>query len=160
MIRLATEADAAACCAIYNEYVLNTRISFEEVPVSTADMAERITNVTRQYPWLVSETDGTVEGYVYASRWKERAAYRHSVELGIYLAPECVGQGTGSRLMEALLDELTASAVHAVIAGVALPNPASVALCEKFGLTKVAQFKEVGFKHGAWVDVGYWELVL
>jgi L-amino acid N-acyltransferase YncA len=159
MIRGVTESDASAICEIYNEYVLNTRISFEESPVSTGEMAERIRTVTQQYPWLVSEGSGEVEGYIYASRWKERSAYRYSVELGIYIASGRVGKGIGSMLMVELLKELRARSIHSVISGIALPNPASVALCEKFGFVKVAQFKEVGFKQDSWVDVGYWELV-
>jgi L-amino acid N-acyltransferase YncA len=160
MIRSVTESDASAICAIYNEYVLNTRISFEESPVSTDEMAERVRNVTQHYPWLVCEESGKVLGYIYASKWKERSAYRYSVELGIYIASGQVGKGIGTLLMTELLEDLKTRSIHSVISGIALPNPASVALCEKFGFSKVAHFKEVGFKQNSWVDVGYWELVL
>ncbi len=160
MVRRVAESDADAICAIYNEYVLNTRSSFEEAAVSPAEMAARIRTVTQEFPWLVCQDGGKIAGYVYAGKWKERAAYRHSVEIGIYIASGRLGKGIGTILMTALLKELRALSVHSVISGIALPNPASVALCEKFGFEKVAHFKEVGFKLNAWVDVGYWELVL
>mgnify|MGYP001182260146 CR=1 FL=1 len=159
MIRRVAESDASAICAIYNEYVLNTRISFEESAVSADDMAERIQNVAGQFPWLVCEEGGRIVGYGYANKWRERSAYRHSVELGIYVASEWIGKGVGTLLMTDLLQELRGLAIHSVICGIALPNPASVALCEKFGFDQVGHFKEVGFKMSSW-DVGYWELLL
>jgi phosphinothricin acetyltransferase len=160
MIRQVFEADAAAICGIYNEYILTTRISFEESAVSIDEMAHRIRGVTQQFPWLVYEEEGKIAGYIYASQWRERSAYRYSVELGIYLASEQTGKGIGSLLMTELLRELKATPIHSVIGGIALPNPASIALCEKFGFQKVAHFREVGYKLGSWVDVGYWELIL
>ncbi len=160
MIRRVAESDASEICAIYNEYVLNTWISFEESAVSADDMAERIQNVAGHFPWLVYEERGKIVGYAYASKWKERSAYRHTVELGIYVASDWIGKGIGTFLMTDLLKELRDLAIHSVICGIALPNPASVALCGKFGFEQVGHFKQVGFKMSSWVDVGYWELVL
>ncbi len=160
MIRRICESDAALLCAIYNEYVLNSRISFEESALSAGEMTQRIRRVTQHYPWLVYEAAGKIAGYIYASQWKDRSAYRHSVEVGIYIASDQLRRGIGSLLMAEQLMELKALAVHSVIGGIALPNPASVALCEKFGFKKVAHFQEVGFKLGEWIDVGYWQLIL
>ncbi len=159
MIRPVKLTDADDIRDIYNGYILNSRITFEEQVITSENIIERIQNITKNYPWLVYENDGNVLGYTYAVRWKERSAYRHSVETAIYLHPNVLGQGIGTRLKSALLDELKSFGVHCVISGIALPNPASIALCEKFGFSKVAHFKEVGFKMKLWVDVGYWELI-
>ena len=160
MIRQVKDTDAEAMCRIYNNYVLNTRITFEETPLQTDDIASRIKDVTQVYPWLVYEENGNVVGYTYAGKWKERSAYRYSVETGIYIDSRHIGKGIGTKLKAELLNMLKEKSIHSVICGIALPNPASIALCEKFGFEKIGHFKEVGYKLGAWVDVGYWELIL
>jgi len=161
LIRAATENDAESIVRIYNHYVLNTTITFEEESVSSKDMAGRIAEVeSNALPWLVLEQDNEVVGYAYASKWKGRYAYRFSVETTVYLAPGLGGRGLGSKLYEVLLTQLREKGFHAAIGGIALPNPQSVALHEKFGMTKVAHFKEVGFKLRQWLDVGYWECLL
>jgi L-amino acid N-acyltransferase YncA len=160
MIRPARSEDAAQICVIYNHYVRETVVTFEESPVSAAEMVLRIADITTRLPWLVWEEGGIILGYAYASPWKVRAAYRHSVEASIYLPPSATGRGIGSGLYKALIDDLRHRHIHAVIGGAALPNPASVALHERLGFEKVAQFKQVGFKFGRWVDVAYWQLVL
>jgi phosphinothricin acetyltransferase len=159
-IRPVETGDVQAIARIYNHYVLNSVISFEEAPVSTQDMAARIEEVrgAAALPWLVAECEDEVIGYAYASKWKGRCAYRHSVESGLYLDPGATGQGIGTRLYVALLAALRGRHAHVVIGGIALPNPASVALHEKCGFRKVAHFREVGFKFNQWVDVGYWQL--
>lgn len=160
-IRAASPLDAAAICAIYNHYVATTTISFEEDAVAVADMAQRIADVTAaELPWLVAEIDGKVAGYAYATKWRVRPAYRHSVESSVYLAPAMIGQGLGRALYVALLEALRRRDLHLVIAGIALPNEASVGVHEKLGFRKVAHFTEVGQKFGRWIDVGYWELKL
>jgi phosphinothricin acetyltransferase len=160
MIRHCSTADAAQICAIYNHYVHETVVTFEESPVAEADMARRITDVTARLPWFVWEAEGAILGYAYATPWKTRAAYRYAVESSIYLAPGATGQGLGSRLYTALIEDLRRRGLHCVIGGAALPNPASVALHERLGFSKVAEFREVGFKFGRWIDVAYWELAL
>ena len=160
-IREATEADAPAIAALYNPYVAETTITFEEVPVSAQQMAARVGEVQQAgLPWLVLEEGGALRGYAYATRWKPRSAYRFSVESSVYLAMGHTGRGHGRRLYEALFEALRARGVHAVIGGIALPNPASVALHERMGMAPVAQFREVGFKFDRWIDVGYWERLL
>lgn len=158
ILRDATADDAPAIAAIYNPYILDTTISFEEDPVTDAEMARRIADVQGGgLPWLVAELDGAVIGYAYATKWRVRHAYRHSVESSVYLAPAAARKGIGSALYSALLERLRAGGYHLVIGGIALPNDASVALHEKMGYEKAAHFKEVGFKFGRWLDVGYWQ---
>lgn len=157
-IRAATPHDAAAIAAIYNPYIAQTTISFEEEPVNADEMRGRIAAVQDGgLPWLVLERDGEIAGYAYATKWRVRHAYRFSVETSVYLAPRHARKGAGTALYEALLERLRATGCHLVIGGIALPNDASVALHEKMGYRKVAHFGEVGFKFGRWIDVGYWE---
>lgn len=160
-IRVATSADAEAICAIYNHYIDTTTISFEEAPVSAADMAQRIADVTAaNLPWLVLCDGDTLLGYAYATKWRVRQAYRFSVETSVYLDREQAGKGRGRMLYEALLAELRQRELHLAIAGIAQPNEASVRLHEALGFRKVAHFSEVGRKFGKWIDVGYWQLQL
>ncbi|HYM34436.1 MAG TPA: arsinothricin resistance N-acetyltransferase ArsN1 family B [Steroidobacteraceae bacterium] len=159
--RIASSTDAEALTRIYNHYIRESVITFEEIEVSPQEMASRVAKITElSLPWLVAESEGVVVGYAYASKWKERSAYRFSVETTVYLDPNNTGQGIGSRLYRDLLTSLRGKSVHAVIGGIAQPNEASVALHERLGFTKVAHFKEVGFKFGRWVDVGYWQISL
>jgi phosphinothricin acetyltransferase len=160
-VRSASPADADALARIYNYYIENTVITFEEEPVSSQAMAARVAEVqTLSLPWLVAEVENRVVGYAYAGKWKVRSAYRYSVETTIYLEHGHERRGVGKTLYAALLPHLRARGIHAVIGGVALPNEASVVLHEKLGFDHVATFREVGFKRGRWVDVAYWQLVL
>lgn len=160
VLRPATPADAPAICAIYNPYVRDTAISFEEAPVAESDMAQRIAETVRRYPWLVAEDDGRLLGYAYASQWRTRSAYRFAVETTVYVASEAPRRGVGTALYRALIGELRAAGFHCAMGGIALPNPASVALHEKLGFRQVAQFREVGWKFDRRIDVGYWQLLL
>ena len=160
MIRSATPADADAICAIYNHYIQHTTATFEEVAVQPEEMRQRIAEVQALFPWLVAEDEGRLVGYAYASRWRARSAYRYSVEATVYLDHELVGRGWGSRLYQELFAQLEAAGIHAVMGGITLPNPASVALHEKQGFRKVAHFEAVGWKQDHWLDVGYWQLLL
>lgn len=160
MIRAVRLIDATEISRIYNHYIVNSPATFEEAPLTADEMQQRIEKTTQTFPWLVCEEDGKVVGYAYARQWRERAAYRYAAEASVYLDPSATGKGTGSALFQALLAELHARKFHCLIGGVALPNPASVALLEKFGLRQVARFKETGYKLGNWIDVGYWQLLL
>lgn len=161
MIRPAEARDTAAFAAIYNHYVEKTIVTFEEEPVSSEEMARRMEEIAGYgFPWLAAEESGKVVGYAYATKWKGRCAYRYSVESTVYLAPDAGGRGWGTKLYRELFARLRAARIHAVIGGISLPNPASVALHEKLGMKKVAHFPEVGFKLGRWVDVGYWQATL
>jgi len=161
MFRSATTADADAIARIYNPYVVDTVATFEEAPVAVVEMAQRVRSVlASELPWLVAEEAGEVVGYAYAARWRPRNAYRFAAETTIYLDPGAIGRGLGTELYAALFDALRARAMRVAIGGIALPNPASVALHEKLGMSKVAHFADVGFKLDRWVDVGYWQLHL
>ncbi|WP_226705031.1 arsinothricin resistance N-acetyltransferase ArsN1 family B [Microbulbifer elongatus] len=161
MIRQAKKTDAARIAEIYNYYVMNTCITFEVDPVSEGEMSLRISECeVNNLPWLVAEHENLVIGYCYASKWKGRCAYQHSVEATVYLDLAAASKGWVSELYSALFAKLVEINVHAVISGIALPNEASVALHEKFGMTKVAHFREVGRKFDRWVDVGYWQCLL
>jgi phosphinothricin acetyltransferase len=160
MMRSATPHDAAAIAGIYNYYIKNTTITFEEQPVSIGEMESRIRDVTQKYPWLVLEENGELRGYVYINKYRDRSAYRHTAELTAYLKTGFEGKGMGTTLMARLLEEAQKSGIHAVVSGITLPNERSVAIHQKFGFEKIAEFKEVGFKFKKWLNVGYWELIL
>lgn len=160
MIRHATTTDAAAICAIYNYYVLNSVATFEEEPVSVADMEERIIETTASFPWLVWEEGGKISGYAYANKWKVRAAYKNTVEVSVYIDSACHGQGIGKKLYTALFMHLQQMKIHTAIGGVAGVNAGSEALHLSMGFEKVAHFKETGYKFGKWMDVVYYQLMI
>ncbi|NEW80079.1 MAG: N-acetyltransferase [Gelidibacter sp.] len=160
MIRPVNIEDAQEIAEIYNDYVLNSCVTFEELKVSAEEMRGRIQATNSKFPWLVFEKDNEILGYAYASVWKPRSAYKHTVESTVYLKKEATKNGIGSLLYKELIGQLTDLGFHAVIGGISLPNDASIALHEKFGFEKIAQFKEVGFKFKKWIDVGYWELII
>jgi L-amino acid N-acyltransferase YncA len=159
VIRPANDSDSKAIAEIYNHFIENTVVTFEEETVSAREISSRIEETqSADLPYLIAESAGEIIGYAYASKWKGRCSYRFSVEITVYLAVEAAGQGHGSRLYKALFSELRERQYHVAIAGITLPNPASVALHERFGMEKVAHFSEIGFKFGNWVDVGYWQV--
>jgi phosphinothricin acetyltransferase len=161
VIRDASPADAPDVAAIYNHYIAHTVITFEVDVLSDDDLRARIAKVQGAgYPWLVSESDGRVEGYAYASQFRDRAAYQHSAEATVYLAPDATGRGVGSTLYRALTERLRAMGIHLVVGGIALPNDASVGLHESLGFRRVGAFSEIGRKFDRWIDVGFWELRL
>ncbi|BFM48792.1 arsinothricin resistance N-acetyltransferase ArsN1 family B [Marinomonas sp. THO17] len=161
MIREVTANDVEAILAIYNHYISHTIVSFEEEVISAKDLLQRVEAVhATGLPWLVFEAEGKILGYAYASQWKARSAYRFVVEASVYLHPEQGGKGLGTILYEALFERLKKQNLQAVIGCITLPNPASVALHEKFGMEKVGHFAKVGRKFDAWHDVGYWQVML
>jgi phosphinothricin acetyltransferase len=154
LIRLASTADAAAIAAIYAPFVTDTFVSFEETAPDADEMARRMAgNGSGLYPWLVAEQDGRVIGYASSSAFRSRPSYRWTVETGLYLAPDAQGRGLGRLLLETMLDLLTRQNFTAAVAGITLPNPASVALHEKLGFTPTATYCDTGFKLGAWRTV-------
>ena len=158
MIRPAKEADCSGLATIYNHYIANTVVTFEEDAVDAQAFQLRLAETAEAgLPWLVADVGGKIAGYAYASKWKGRCAYRFSVEVTVYLSPDFTGQGLGSDLYTALFAALGERSFHAVMGGISLPNAASIALHEKFGMKKVAHFEEVGYKFGRWIDVGYWQ---
>ncbi|MEO1104541.1 MAG: arsinothricin resistance N-acetyltransferase ArsN1 family B [Pseudomonadota bacterium] len=157
IIRPATLADAASIQAIYTPIVADTPISFETDVPSVPEMAARIKTIGARFPYLVAERDGTVIGYAYASTHRARAAYATTVEPTIYVAQAARGQGVGRALYSPMLAALQAADFHSAVAGITLPNPASVALHEAMGFEKVGVFREVGKKFKVFHDVGWWQ---
>lgn len=161
MIRVATPSDAAGVATLYNHYVTHTIITFEEETIPADEMARRIEAVqSAALPWLVAESAGKLAGYAYATPWKPRSGYRFSAEITVYLDPGHAGRGIGSALYARLFPLLRERGINAVLGGIALPNEASIALHEKFGMRKVAHIEQVGFKFDRWIDVGYWQRTL
>jgi L-amino acid N-acyltransferase YncA len=155
LVREASEADAAACAAIYAPYVTGTAISFEEEPPSPAEMAGRIAAASRTHAWLVLEQEGRVVGYAYGAPFHHRPAYRWSSEVSVYLDPDHTGLGGGRALYEVLLARLAGRGVRTAVAGMTLPNEASVGLHRAMGFEPVGTFHRIGFKHGRWHDVAW-----
>ncbi|HTU86444.1 MAG TPA: arsinothricin resistance N-acetyltransferase ArsN1 family B [Solirubrobacteraceae bacterium] len=163
LIRDATpERDAAACAAIYAPYVRDTVISLEEHAPTDQEFARRIQQTTRTHPWLVAQVpdQDDVVGYAYATQHRERAAYRWAADVAVYVKQDRHRRGVGRALYEALFPLLTAQGLRMACAGVTLPNEASVGLHESLGFQPVGVYRNIGFKHGAWRDVGWWQLSL
>lgn len=161
MIRPVRPADdAAAVCEIYNHYVTDTVVTFENEPVSVTAMRQRIETIAEQFPYLVYEQGGKVLGFCYADTWRVRAAYDRTVETTVYLHHDWLGKGIGHQLYHELTGRLRKAGFHVAVATITLPNTQSVALHENFGFRKVAHFTEVGYKFDKWLDVGCWQLGL
>jgi L-amino acid N-acyltransferase YncA len=171
-IRLAEASDVVALAAIYAPSVTDTPISFEDIAPDAAEMARRLAANLAFAPWLVLEDDaagddpralesgGAVVGYAYASRHRERAAYQWSVDVTVYVRGDQRRRGVGSALYRLLFDLLRAQGFRAAHAGITLPNASSVGLHESLGFRPVALYPAVGYKRGAWHDVGWWQLEL
>ena len=161
MIRHADpERDAAACAELYAPFVEGTAISFEEEPPGASEFAERIAGLTERYPWLVLEDDEGLVGYAYASQHHTRTAYRWAADVAVYVDPARHRRGAGRRLYEALLDLLRRQRYRIACAGITLPNEASVGLHEALGFEHIGTYRAIGWKGGAWHDVGWWQLGL
>jgi L-amino acid N-acyltransferase YncA len=152
--------DAAACAAIYAPHVESAPTSFEERAPDAAAMAARIERVVATHPWLVAESGGEVVGYAYACEYMKRPAYRWAASVSVYVAEGQRGQGLGTRLYEALLERLRRQRFQVACAGITLPNEASVALHERLGFAAIGVSPRIGWKRGAWRDVGWWQLEL
>ena len=152
--------DAAACAAIYAPFVLDGPVSFEEAAPDADAFAARIACLTATHPWLVAERDGVVAGFAYGSPHRERAAYRWAADVSVYVDPAHHGRGIGRALYEELLARLRTQRIHIACAGITLPNAASVGLHESLGFELVGIYRGIGWKAGAWRDVGWWQLRL
>ncbi|MDR1637134.1 MAG: GNAT family N-acetyltransferase [Treponema sp.] len=159
-IRPVSIANAQAMTDIYNYYVLNTSVTFDEEPLSREAMENRIRAFTPRYPWFVWEEEGELAAYAHAHRWHERTAYSLSVEDTVYVKPGFQRRGIGRALLGMVLEELRKQGFHAVMAVITVPNEGSVGLHEGLGFKKAGHFSEIGRKMGQWRDVGYWELIL
>jgi L-amino acid N-acyltransferase YncA len=156
-IRLARVNDGDEIARIYRPFVDSTIVSFETVPPDASQMADRIAATLVRYPWLICEWDGRVAGYAYATKHRERKAYQWSVDTSAYVHPEYWRRGVGGGLYRSLFAILSAQGFVNAYAGIALPNPASVGLHEAVGFRPIGVYRFVGYKLGAWHDVGWWE---
>ncbi len=159
-IRFAEPGDGGGVAAIYAPFCQSTTASFEEVPPTAEQMAERITRVAQQYPWLVCDVDGQLAGYVCGREFRDRAAYRWAVEVTAYMAADYRRRGVGRALYTSLFAILRQQGYFKAFAGITLPNEASVGLHEAMGFEPVGVYRGVGFKLGRWLDVGWWQLSL
>lgn len=159
-LRVARPADGADASAVYAPVVADTAISFEIEPPDAGAMAHRIETTLARLPWLVAEDAEGLLGYAYASRHRERAAYAWSVDVSVYVGERARRRGAGRRLYAALLGILERQGFHRAYAGITLPNAASVGLHESLGFHFLGRYAEVGWKQGAWHDVGWWEHAL
>lgn len=159
-IRFVAESDAPAIRAIYAPYVEETVISFETTAPSEEEIIARIRKTTGKFPWLVYSTTSQLAGYVYASAHRERAAYQWSVDVSVYVHPQFQRRNVGRGLYTALFELLHAQGYVNAYAGITLPNTASVAIHEAMNFRPIGVYKEVGYKFGAWHDVGWWALRL
>ncbi|GAA1329743.1 GNAT family N-acetyltransferase [Pseudonocardia xinjiangensis] len=155
VIRDACESDAEACAAIYAPYVTDTAVSFEDHPPEPAVMARRIADAVRTHAWLVLEEQGQVVGYAYGGPFRSRAAYDWSCEVSVYLERGRRRTGGGRVLYEALLARLAGRGFRTVVAGMTLPNDASVGLHRAMGFEEAGTFRRLGWKHGRWHDVAF-----
>jgi L-amino acid N-acyltransferase YncA len=159
-VREASERDAPACAAIYAPYVTDTAITFETDPPSPAEMAERIAAASRRHAWLVLEEQGRVVGYAYGGPFNARAAYRWSCEVSVYMETARRRTGGGRALYSALLARLAQRGLRVAVAGMTLPNEASVGLHRAMGFEPVGTYRRIGFKHGSWHDVAWTQRAL
>jgi phosphinothricin acetyltransferase len=157
VVRLAEPADAAGVQAIYAPIVRDTAISFETDPPSVEEMSRRIVSTSPHFPWLVCSDDCEIHGYVYASRHRERAAYRWSADVTVYVHERARRSGVGRALYSTLLALLGLQGYHRAYAGITLPNAGSVGLHESLGFTPIGVYPAVGYKLGEWHDVGWWQ---
>jgi phosphinothricin acetyltransferase len=159
-IRIATPDDAGQVLDIYAPFCIATAISFETEAPSLEEIKRRITSTLEFFPWLVAEGRGRVLGYAYGGRHRERAAYRWSADVSVYVREDARGKGLGRALYTSLFAILRLQGIHNILGGITLPNPASVALHEAMGLRPIGLYPRIGYKCGQWHDVGWWQLSL
>jgi L-amino acid N-acyltransferase YncA len=152
--------DADACAAIYAPHVEGSAVSFEEEAPGPAEIAARIERYGASHAWLVVEREGRVVGYAYATAFNERPAYRWSASVSVYVGAEARGDGVGRALYEALFARLRERGFRTACAGITLPNEASLRLHESLGFEQIGINRGIGWKQGAWRDVGWFQLEL
>jgi L-amino acid N-acyltransferase YncA len=159
-LRPATPDDATALAAIYAPYVLTSPATFELIPPDAAEMRRRLVKVLEKFPWLVAEEAGEVVGYAYAHTHRERAAYQWSAEVSAYLRQDRHRRGIGRVLYAQLFEILRRQGYVNAFAGITLPNPGSVGMHEAMGFELIGVFRDIGYKGGAWHDVGWYQFAL
>lgn len=161
MIRPVSTSDIEQITAMYNTYIASSLVTFEEELINADEMHQRIEKISEAgYPFLVWHEGDTIAGYAYATTFRQRKAYRFTVESSIYLHPDYYGRGIGEKLYHSLIVHCKEKGYHSMIGVITLPNGASVKLHEKLGFDKVGHLRESGYKFDQWADVGFWELLL
>ncbi len=157
-IRDATPDDASAICAIYNPFIAESVITFEEEQLTPEEMGDRIARIQERYPWIVLEEEGRILGYAYGASWRHRHAYRFCAESSVYVDPSVQGKGIGRALYGALIKRLKQDGFREIIGVITLPNEVSENLHRSFGFHEIGVFPKVGFKFDRWLDVAFWQL--
>lgn len=160
MIRTVTKDDVPAIAGIYNHYVLHSVITFDTEMVSINEMEKKVAAISSHFPYLVYEDEGKVAGYCYVHQWKEKKAYRRTLETTIYLSPDYLHRGIGTKLMQRLIAECRSRGVGALVACITSGNEVSETLHRQLGFEKVSHFRQVGEKFGRLLDVVDYELML
>jgi phosphinothricin acetyltransferase len=151
------DRDAAGCADIYAPFVTGSSVSFEEVAPDAGTIAGRMARLAASHAYLVADDALGVAGFAYGGPHRERPGYRWSTEVSVYVHERCRGQGIGRELYSELLPRLARRGLWVALAGITLPNPASVALHERCGFEPVGVYRRIGWKAGAWRDVGWWQ---
>ncbi|WP_321311471.1 N-acetyltransferase family protein [Halarcobacter sp.] len=161
LVRDANISDFDEITNIYNYYIKNTVITFEEELVSKEEMIKRFEKLKNtKLPWIVAQVDGKIVGYAYAHFWHDRSAYRFTVEPSVYLNHEFIGKGAGKILYKQLIEQLKSLGIKNLLSLITVPNEASIGLHKKFGFEKVGHLPDVGFKFDKWLCVEFWQLKL
>ena len=159
-IRSICDADIDTCLQIYNYYIENTTVTFEETPLGADAFRERVHAISAHFPYLVALEDGVVIGYAYLDVFNSRSAYRYTADLSVYLAPSSCAHGTGTKLVDAVLGAGKAQGIRSVISIVTGENRVSARFHEKNGFSLVGTLHHVGYKHNKWLDVMYYQKTL
>jgi L-amino acid N-acyltransferase YncA len=160
MIRQFKPSDLNPMREIYNHYVENTLLTFDEVALTETEFSDKLSPVLSKFPCMVYEKEGKVMGFAYATEWKKNPAYRFTVSSSIYLDPEAMDKGTGTALYRKLIEELKEMKMHSIVAGILMPNEKSTRMHERLGFSKVAHLSQIGYKFNKWIDVSYWQMIL
>lgn len=160
IIRNIKSDDIISVLNIYAPFIANSTVTFENEIPNIDSFTNRIEHYVASFPWLVADVDGKIAGYAYASKYRDREAYQWMVECSIYLDPDFAGKGIAKNLYNALFEILKIQGIYKVFAVIGLPNLKSVSFHEKMGFTWFATYKNVGYKLGKWLNVGWWELIL
>jgi phosphinothricin acetyltransferase len=161
MIRNVKLSDAEHIAGIYNYYIENTVVTFDENPVSVEKIRQKMEDVhTKGYPFIAYEENGQLIGYAYVNTWRSHSAYNITLETSIYLDIQYAGRGVGTQLYEVLIEKSRELNIHSLIAVISLPNDCSRKLHEKFGFQLIGNFKETGIKFNRLIDVEFWQKIL
>lgn len=160
IIRSATPEDTTKMLHIYTPFVRDTAVTFEVIPPTPDEFRERVLNIQQSFPWLVCMYDGILAGYAYAASHRSRIAYQWTKELSVYIDPDYRKMRIATGLYTSLIEIIKIQGIMTCLAGITLPNLASVAFHEKMGFTKVGVYHKVGYKYGLYRDAGWWELFI